>query len=214
METAILTKLGAEEVVQRAAKALSEGGIILYPTDTVYGLGVDATNPEALKALQALKGREEGKPMLVMLGSIQEAETYAKVTDTAQVLADAFLPGALTLVLPAKGNLSAEVSRDGTVGIRIPDDPFCRALSHAFPKPITSTSANRAGLLTRASISDICDQLGAAAEDIALAIDAGERSGGTPSTIVAINGSEYHLLREGPISEGKIKEVLEATQPA
>jgi len=210
MELVTTLESSISEVVQRAVQALHGGEIILYPTDTIYGLGVDATDKDAVAALRDLKGRDERNPILIMLPSIDAIEEYAEMNDDAWRLAEAFLPGPLTLVLPAKKSVSYDLTFNRTIGIRVPNDPFCLALAEAFGKPITSTSANRSGQETRGTVSEILGQFGFHAESIALAIDSGEKKGGKPSTIVSCTDAGRVILREGSISRSEIERTLRA----
>ncbi len=200
MEQVSLTPQTQESLIQKAVEVLSQGEILLYPTDTVYGLGVDATDEDAIAALRDLKGRDEKKPILIMLPSVESIEDYAEMNEEAYRLAEAFLPGPLTLVLPAKKSVSYSVTFNRTVGIRIPNDPFCLALSAAFGKPITTTSANRSGMDPKDTVPEILSQFGFHAESISLAIDAGAKGKSQPSTIVSITDSGTTVLREGALS--------------
>lgn len=211
MEILNLKEAAFNEAAERAAEALANGEIILYPTDTVYGLGVDATDKDAVAALRDLKGRDEKNPLLIMLPSIDSIEEYAEMNETAWKLAERFLPGPLTLVLPAKKTVSYDLTFNRTIGIRVPNDSFCLALAKEFGKPITSTSANRSGSEACGTVPEIREQFGYYAESIALAIDAGERRGGKPSTIVSCTEGGHSLLREGAITQGEIERALAGT---
>ena len=193
--------VGYEEAAEKAALILRAGGSVLYPTDTVYGLAVDATNASALERLAALKGRDPGKTPLVAVPDRAVIERFGQMNERANALAARFLPGPLTLVLKATSSCPSGVVRDdGTVGVRIPDDQFCQALSAAFGRAYTSTSANLAGEATAASIREILEQFGSAQEAIALAIDDGPREGNMPSTIVSCVTDVPEILREGALS--------------
>lgn len=196
MECIQLSEWGIEAAARKAAAALTAGGIVLYPTDTLYGLGADVANPAALAELNLLKGREEGKPMSVIVPDIASMERVAVVNATAKKLAEQFLPGALTLVLRARGG--------GTVGVRIPDDPFALALARIFGKPYTATSANRAGEQTPQTISDILAHFGSAAEHLSLVVDGGVRESAKPSTVVSCVSDVPEILREGVITKKQL----------
>lgn len=192
-------RLGEESIAiaaQKAAAVLVSGGIVLYPTDTLYGLAVDATNADALARLRDLKGREKDKPISIVVPSVGMIEEYAELIERTRTLAEKHLPGALTLVLRAKDTIPTELTKDGSIGIRIPNDPFCLALAQAFQKPFTATSANVSGEETLDTVGAILAQFGEKASMIALAIDDGPRAGGIPSTIV---NEKMHVLREGAI---------------
>ena len=182
---------------------LKPSGITLYPTDTVYGLGVDATDPEAVRALIELKGRPDGKPISIVVADMAMAEQYAEVTPLARRLAARFLPGKLTLVLTAR-NLPDEITAGtGTVGIRIPDHPAPMRLVRELGRPITATSANVAGMPTMGSTPDILAQFGEKASHITRVIDGGTLSGSV-STIVDAQGESPLLIREGAIPFSEI----------
>lgn len=204
MEILRLTEVNIEQAAQKAALVLKKGGVVLFPTDTLYGLAVDATNPKALAKLRELKGREKKKPISVILSDVASIATYAEMNDAARSLAERFLPGALTLVMKATKHIPEELQLNGAIGIRIPDDSFCLALARAYGKPYTATSANKAGRETPAIIREVLTQFGHEVNDIALAIDDGDRNGKKPSTVVTtVNGVPY-VLREGAIPSSEI----------
>lgn len=176
----------------------------MFPTDTIYGLAADATNPKALAKLRALKGREKKKPISIVVPDIASIGTYAVMNDEAKSLAERFLPGALTLVMQATQNIPEELQLNGAIGIRIPDDPFCLALARAFGKPYTATSANKSGRETPTSVRDVLMQFGHEVNEIALAIDDGDRNAKKPSTVVTTVDGSIYILREGEISRDEI----------
>lgn len=201
MEILRLREVSIERAAQKAAQTLKKGGLVLFPTDTIYGLAADATNPKALAKLRELKGREKKKPISIVVPDIASIATYAVMNEAAASLAERFLPGALTLVMQATRNIPEELQLNGAIGIRIPDDPFCLALARAFGKPYTATSANKSGRETPASVRDVLMQFGHEVNDIALAIDDGDRNGKKPSTVVTTVDGVPYVLREGAISK-------------
>lgn len=116
MEILTLTEAGIPKAAEKAARILQKGGVVLFPTDTVYGLAADATNPKALATLRAIKGREAKKPISVVVPGIESISTYAVMDDASRSLAERFLPGALTLVLKATPSIPAELTLAGKVG--------------------------------------------------------------------------------------------------
>lgn len=200
MEILRLTDCDLATAAQKAASVLMRGGVVLYPTDTLYGLAVDARNPAAIRLLKGLKARETRKPISVVVPHHDALEEYALMTDVARELARRHLPGALTIVLPGGSGISSDILLNGALGIRIPDDPFVRALSEVFGAPYTATSANMSGLPTPPTVEEILTQFGPQMRHIDLVIDAGPRAGGVPSTVVAIVDDRVHVLREGAIS--------------
>lgn len=188
---------------------LDEGGILLYPTDTLYGLGVDALNIDALKKLRALKGREDGKPISIVVADMKMAEEYAEVTPLALRLAEVFLPGKLTLILNAKDSLPIELTAGtGTVGVRIPNNILCLNLARQLGRPYTATSANVSDMDSKSSVSEILAQFGPQAGMIDRVIDAGELLESLPSTVVDVRGDTPHIIREGAISKEDIQNIF------
>lgn len=136
------------EDLQQALRVLREGGIIVYPTDTVWGIGCDATNEEAVAKIYALKHREDSKSMLVLLDSAAKLNYYVDVPEAAGILLDSIsgLTSPLTLIYPNARHLAGNlVAQDGSVGIRITNEPFSHALCAQLKKPLVSTSANITG---------------------------------------------------------------------
>ncbi len=183
--------------------------ITLYPTDTLYGLGVDATSQEAVARLIALKGRPDGKPISVVVSDMDMLREYAHVTPLAKRLASKFLPGKLTLVLEALPEKFAPgiVAPDGSVGFRIPAHPAPRELVLRYGKPLTATSANVSGMLTESTVQKILGQFGEQASWVGEIIDGGELAHSPASTVVDARGTSPVIIREGAITTSTIKEV-------
>ncbi len=184
------------------------GDIFLYPTDTLYGLGVNATDAEAVRLLQTLKGRPDGKPISVMVSDMRMMEAYAVVTPLARRLAEKFLPGALTLVLSTT-NLREEITAGtGTVGLRIPAHEAALSLVRSLGYPLTATSANVAGMNPERSVPKILAQFGERASMITQIIDYGELRESRASTVIDARGETPVILREGALSSEEIFSVL------
>lgn len=199
METARLEK-GFGECVLKASGVLRQGGVIIYPTDTLYGLGADAFSDEAVAKVYAIKGRDEGRPMHAVFADLKMAEEYAEVNDAAKRLADKFLPGALTLVLKKKPEFNSGIVKGiETIGVRIPDNEFCLELAKTFGKPFTATSANKSGQIPETSVEKIRVQLGESASLVELAIDAAVFPMRPPTTVVNVASGMPVILREGAI---------------
>lgn len=177
--------------------------LVLYPTETVYGLGVDPFNREACAALFELKGREEGKPVSWLLAGTADIARYAEVSDVAERIISSFLPGPLTLVLPVRPEYLAFASPLGTVGFRVSSDSIIERVLREYGAPLTATSANVSGMTTLATVPEILAQFGDRATLIDKIIDDGPRTG-TPSTVVRILGREVEILREGAVSKEAI----------
>ena len=178
---------------------------ILYPTDTLYGLGVDATDASAVSRLVELKGRDEKKPISIVVTDMEMADEYAVVTPLAKKLAEKFLPGKLTIVLNAKSNLPEQLTAGtGTVGIRIPNHPVPLELVRKIGKPITATSANVADLPTLKTPKEILVQFAGRAWMITEVIDEGALPESEPSTVVDARGEIPIIVRAGAVSEEEI----------
>ena len=191
---------GLGECVMRAAGVLRRGGVIIYPTDTLYGLGADALSDEAVGRVYDIKGRDEGKPMHAVFADLEMVAEYAEINDLARELAKKFLPGALTLVMKKKPGLDTGIVRGlETIGIRIPDNEFCLELARTFGKPYTATSANRSGQVPEISVEKIVAQLGDAAHLVDMAIDAEVFPMRPPTTVVNVVSGKPVVLREGAI---------------
>ncbi len=205
METIKLEAGDNKQYAIRAAEVLRAGGVILYPTDTLYGLGADALLDEAVAKIYAIKGRDEGKPMHAIVSDLAMVERYAEITDDARRLAAKLPQGQVTFILKKKAGMDSGIMKDiATFGFRIPDNEFCIEMIRAFGKPITATSANKSGEKPERSVDKILAQLGAAAEGIELVIDAGELPERAASTVVDLSGAHPLIVREGSIPAHRI----------
>jgi L-threonylcarbamoyladenylate synthase len=177
------------------------------PTETVYGLAADASNPAAVAAIFEAKGRPRFNPLIVHVPEVAAARSVAEVTPEAERLAAAFWPGPLTLVLPKRHDAPiADLATAGlaTVAIRIPAHPVARSLLVAVGRPLAAPSANRSGHVSATTAAHVAADLG---DRVAVILDAGPTSVGLESTIVGLAG-EPTLLRAGGISRGDIERVL------
>lgn len=194
-----------------ASAVLQAGGVVLYPTDTTYALGVNALDPGAVNRVFQLKGRDYGKPIHVIVRDIEQASRYVTIFPTARRIADQFLPGALTLVLGLNDDSKIPpllVAGAGTLGIRIPHHPVCMALSEAVDFPITTTSANRSGLPNAYQVDTIRQQLGSDFDLIDLVLDVGELTSDGVSTVIAMEDDDVKLIREGAVPFARIANSL------
>lgn len=202
------------EAIAKAVETLQKGGVILFPTDTLYGLGADALSDSAVDKIYRIKGRGEDKPIHAVVSDMSMAAQYAIVDDYARILSKRFLPGPLTLVLRKKPSVLTGIARDiETIGIRIPNNEFCAALVRAYGKPITATSANKSGALPEAALDAILEQLGDATQEIDLIIEDNAAISGSPSTVVDTSGGRPLILREGAISALEIWSELGIEEP-
>jgi L-threonylcarbamoyladenylate synthase len=184
-----------------ALEILKSSGLVSFPTDTVYGVGALAFDRLAVESIYIAKGRPAEKSIPVLIGDTDDMmKVSADVPEIALKLAARFWPGPLTLVVPKHPKLSNAVSFSATVGIRIPDHPFARALLR-LAGPMAVTSANLSGQPNPYSAQDVLSQLGG---KIALIIDGGKTPGGVPSTVVDCVGEKVQILRAGPIPESEI----------
>lgn len=187
--------------------------MILYPTETLYAIGVNALDPSELLKLYKLKERNERKAVSWLVRSMEDVVRFAEVSPLAAKIAAQFLPGSLTLVLKARTDVSKEViSEDGTIAFRITNDPIAEDLIAKFmgehDAPLTCTSANVSGAPTLGTPGEILQQFGPNARMIDTVIDDGTRKG-LASTIVRILGTEMTLLREGDVSEKELRALVQ-----
>ncbi len=197
------------KVLERAAKLLDRGEVIVCPTDTGYAFSVNALDPRAVAKVFHLKGRVYSNPIHIAVSSMDEAEKYAFVTDIARYLAERYLPGGLTLVLRKKDVVPPMlVAGLDTVGIRIPDNKIILALAEMTERPLTATSANLSGRQGAYSIDEVRAQLGEGMGEVALVLDQGTLKTRELSTIVDLTASPPQLIRQGRISWLEIRETL------
>jgi L-threonylcarbamoyladenylate synthase len=209
MEVIRLKEQNLKQASVRAADVLRTGGVVLYPTDTLYGLGADALSNEAVAKVYAIKGRREVKPTHCIVADIEMAERYGEVGDITRKLARELPRGKVTLVIPKKRGLDSGICRGiSTFGFRIPDNDVCWALLEHFGKPITATSANKSDEAPERDVAKILAQLGDTAEEIGVALDAGTLPASKPSTVVDLTSSELVILREGAIPSSDIWEIV------
>ncbi len=195
--------------VQEAVVVLRAGGVIVYPTDTAYGLGADATNPEAVERIFAIKGRLNN-PIPVIVADIEQAKNHVIFSEAGEKLAQVYWPGALTLVFEASNPDLAHIIRaETTIGVRMPGFEWCREVAKKLGKPITSTSANATGSPAEYSLEGARASLGENATLVDLWIDGGTLKGGPVSTVVLASEDPVVIKREGAISGADIKKVLE-----
>ncbi|MBI4359396.1 MAG: threonylcarbamoyl-AMP synthase [Candidatus Nealsonbacteria bacterium] len=190
-----------KRAVEKAVAILKDGGLVIYPTETCYGLGADATNTEAVKKLLEFKGSRGGKAVSVAVSDRKMAERYVEINETARNLYQKFLPGPLTVVSKSKARTDPVLQAGKeTLGIRIPDYPLALKIIRRFGKPITSTSANTSGKKTPYCLKDVLKyttQKRLALIDLFL--DAGQLLYNSPSTVVDTTLNEPRILRQGEI---------------
>lgn len=190
-----------------AVRALAGGAVVAFPTESVYGLGVDARSPAAIERLVAVRGREATKPILVLVRDLAMAATVAaSVPPAARRLAARFWPGALTLVLPARAGVPAAITAGtGTVGVRQSTHPIAAALVDGLGGPVTAPSANPPGAAPAHTAAEARAYFGGA---IACYLDGG-RCDGPPSTVAVVGDHGMRVLRAGPVSEAALRAAME-----
>ncbi len=208
MDAAISRTRPAEaHAIGRAAQVLRDGGLVAFPTETVYGLGADATNGNAVAAIFAAKGRPSFNPLIVHVKNIAAAEALVDFTPEARVLAGAFWPGALTLVLPRKSDspLSLLVSAGlDTVAIRVPSHPVAQRLLAEANKPIAAPSANTSGRVSPTTAAHVAEELG---DRVDFILDDGPAHVGVESTVIGFEAGKPVLLRPGGVSREDIERI-------
>ncbi|MGB0913063.1 MAG: L-threonylcarbamoyladenylate synthase [Phaeobacter italicus] len=194
--------------IRQAAALLQDGQLVAFPTETVYGLGADARQGEAVAALYAAKGRPSFNPLIAHVHSIEAAKRHVIWTETANKLAEAFWPGPLTLVLPLRdGHDISHLVTAGleTLGVRIPAHPAARALLSALDGPVAAPSANPSGRISPTTAAHVVAGLDGR---IAAIVDDGPCGVGVESTIVGLSGETPILLRPGGLAQEDIEAVL------
>ena len=187
------------EVCVEAVECLKSGGIVAIPTDTVYGLGADPFNADAVQRLYTLKGRPDGKPIPLVLSSVDDVHRVAQnLPDYFFHLTDRFWPGGLTIIVEAKDLLPVLTAGGHTVGVRIPNNPLLLNILQAFGGPAAITSANLSGEPPATSPQEIGEEL---ASRIDVIVDGGKTPGPIPSTVYDISVSPPLIRRHGVISE-------------
>jgi L-threonylcarbamoyladenylate synthase len=199
----IIPAADMEEGIKEAVETLKKGGLVIYPTDTLYGLGCNALNETAVKSVFSAKKRPPSNPLSIAVNSVEMIKEYAEFPPVAEKLAHAFLPGALTMVLKKKNLPDALTGGLQKVGIRIPDSDITLKMVELLGSPITATSANISGAAPPTKAEDALSQIPEA--DIVL--DGGTLEKGIPSTILDMSGKP-RILREGIIKKEEFEHVI------
>ncbi len=182
------------DAIDEAVRVLGRGGLVVLPTETVYGLAADPRDPEAMARLGAAKGRDAGKPVALLIAGLEHIESEGgRLAGCARRLAERLWPGPLTLVIDTPR---------GPTGFRWPDHPFPQAVVRAFGRPVAATSANRSGGPDALTAGAAVAALGDAVD---LVVDGGPVPGGVPSTVVRVTGAGIEILREGAIPAAHIR---------
>jgi L-threonylcarbamoyladenylate synthase len=204
MKTEILSSKDPE-AVNSALKVLRSGGLVAFPTDTVYGVAANPFDTAAIERLYEAKIRETNKAIAVLIGNLDQIPQIAReVTESARRLAEHFWPGALTLIVPRLDSLPNILSPTQSIGLRMPDHPFALTLLQKTG-PLATTSANLSGGSNTTTAQEVLAQLD---NRIELLLDGGKTPGGVPSTVVDCTQPEAIILRQGAISVEQIQRVL------
>lgn len=185
--------------LEQAISALQHGGVIAFPTDTVYGIGASLDHPDALRRIYDLKGRTPDKPLPILIARVEMLDSLSPDVDERLVdLAEQFWPGALTIVVPAADHLPAEVKApDNTIGVRLPNHSIPLSIAERAGGAIATTSANISGQESAHAASEIRDAFGARIDVI---LDGGFAPQANPSTVIRVVEDQIVVLREGVIS--------------
>ncbi|RNC82891.1 MAG: threonylcarbamoyl-AMP synthase [Phycisphaera sp.] len=196
--------------IQLAADKLSRGGLVAFPTETVYGLGADALDEDAVRRVFALKGRPANNPLIVHVSSIEMAKSLVcNWSKTASLIASRFWPGPLTMVLPKSDRVPGVVTGGGdTVAIRMPDHEIARSLIESFGGPLVGPSANRSGTISPTTAEHVEASLG----PDTLVLDAGPCQRGIESTVIRITEAGAEILRPGVTGTNEIEEIISIVQ--
>jgi L-threonylcarbamoyladenylate synthase len=202
MDYFVVTRDNIVSVLAKATDVLNRGGLVVYPTDTLYGLGCDALNADAVRRVFIAKKRPMEKPLSIAVSSLEMMEKYAHVTKEAKSLAREFLPGALTIVLRKRNLPEILTSGRENVAVRVPDNEVALGLIESLGRPITATSANLSGMEPPITPQESLRQIKAD-----MTLDGGKLESRIPSTIVDLT-SRPRLLREGKIKRRDIERVI------
>jgi len=192
-----------DSVFSRCREVIRAGGVIVYPTDTLYGLGADPKNPDAVRKVFTIKGRQTDQPILLLIGDADEVRDWAaEVTPQAEGLMKKFWPGPLTLVFKAKPEVMTELTGGArTIGLRVPGNALTRQLLASLGIALTGTSANITG---RPGPRTALEAAGAIGEMVDMVLDGGVTEGDDPSTVVDVSTDEPKVIREGAIPSREI----------
>ena len=195
--------------IVRAADVLRAGGLVAFPTETVYGLGADASSADAVAKVYAAKGRPADHPLIVHLAEVAMVDQWAvTVSQEARALAAAFWPGPLTLIMKRASHvIDAVTGGQDTVGIRVPSHPVAHALLEAFGGGVAAPSANRFGRVSATTAAHVRSEFGDAVDCV---LDGGESDVGIESTIIDVSGERVSVLRPGCITVADVERVLGA----
>jgi len=194
-------------LIRRAADILRAGGIVAFPTETVYGLGADARNPDAVQKIFAAKGRPATNPLIVHVADLESAKRCAaEWSDAAQTLAAVWWPGPLALVVPKKPEIvDAATAGRPTVALRVPDHPLALQLLREFDGPVAAPSANKSNHVSPTTAQHVREELG---DTVDVILDGGPCAVGIESTVVDLTGDKPVILRPGGVPRRKVEAIV------
>ncbi len=206
----VIIPADSPDAISRALEILHRGGLVTFPTDTVYGVGALVFDGAAVESIYVAKDRPIEKAIPVLIADADDMDKVGTdIPDIARRIAARFFPGPLTCIIPKQPTLPSAVSATSTVGVRVPDHDVARALLRAAG-PMAVTSANISGQPSPSTAEEVFAQLNGRIE---LIIDGGKTPGGVPSTVVDCTSDEIKILREGPISLAEIRSRLQIENP-
>ncbi|HUS10179.1 MAG TPA: L-threonylcarbamoyladenylate synthase [Pyrinomonadaceae bacterium] len=195
-----------EEARSEANRIIANGGVIAFRTDTFYGLGADPLNPEAIRKIKELKGREQNKPILLLISDLDEVDRFIAQSEFFKLIARSHWPAPLTLVGVAHPHVPLELTAGTkTIGVRLPDDEEARRLVRACGGALTATSANISGKPPARTAEEVEKYF---PSGIDLIIDGGEANVTEPSTVLDLSNEEVRLLREGAVSRAALEHLF------
>ena len=196
-----------ERARSRAASVIAGGGLIAFRTDTFYGLGADPTNPKAIERLKELKGRDDRKPILVVISDAAVVERFIEGrTEIFDAISQEHWPGPLTIVMKARREIEDELTAgSGTIGLRLPDDERVRALVRACGGALTATSANLSGEPPARTAEEVMRTFPTGLD---LIVNGGQTSVDKPSTVIGLSATNIRLIREGVVTRGELSPTL------
>lgn len=190
--------------VEQAAAILKKDDIVIFPTETVFGIGCRLGSTKAIEKLYQIKAREKSKPTSIVVKDLSQAKEFALFNSSASLLAEKFWPGPLTLILRAKPSVPEQIQKNGTVGLRVPSNATLLSILKKVNEPILAPSANFAGKSPTANLASVDRRL---AEMVDYVVDENAR-GEKPSTVIDMTKARPFLLREGPIEMADIEQAL------
>jgi L-threonylcarbamoyladenylate synthase len=202
----VMIRKDNEDTRREASQLIAAGGIVAFRTDTFYGLGADPFNSEAIRKIRELKGREDDKPILLLVSDENEVDRFIQQSEFFRLVARGHWPAPLTLIGVARPEVPTELTAGtNTLGVRLPDDEAVRALVRACGGALTATSANISGEPPARTAKEVEDYF---PQGIDLIIDGGEVTATDPSTVLDVSGSAVRLVREGAISREDLKDLF------